>query len=413
MLYNVIRVLITPFLYMYMLVNKEKKEFFHKRIKQNLDILKKEKYIWVHCSSVGEVNLSEALVKKILSERAERILLTVMTDTGMGTAKEKYKNTERVDILYFPLDDKNVIKNILERIEMKILILIETEIWPNLITECHKNGKVIVVNGRISDRSFGRYEKLSFYLRGVFKDVDGFYMQSKLDSERIIKIGADENRVETLGNLKFDIDLERFDEKTKEELKKFLGVDGRKVFTAGSTRTGENEIILQVFKKLTNTILILVPRHIERVPVIEELIKKEGLIYKKYSKIDSDNFEKTDIILVDKIGVLRKLYSIADIAFVGGTLVDIGGHSLLEPLFYGKTPIFGPYLQNVKDISKEVLNKNIGYKVENVDEFLEAVNQIERNSDMYKKNIEVFFEENNRTADKILEKIDKLLKLED
>lgn len=413
MLYNVIRVLITPFLYMYMLVNKEKKEFFHKRIKQNLDILKKEKYIWVHCSSVGEVNLSEALVKKILSERAERILLTVMTDTGMGTAKEKYKNTERVDILYFPLDDKNVIKNILKRIEMKILILIETEIWPNLITECHKNGKVIVVNGRISDRSFGRYEKLSFYLRGVFKDVDGFYMQSKLDSERIIKIGADENRVETLGNLKFDIDLERFDEKTKEELKKFLGVDGRKVFTAGSTRTGENEIILQVFKKLTNTILILVPRHIERVPVIEELIKKEGLIYKKYSKIDSDNFEKTDIILVDKIGVLRKLYSIADIAFVGGTLVDIGGHSLLEPLFYGKTPIFGPYLQNVKDISKEVLNKNIGYKVENVDEFLEAVNQIERNSDMYKKNIEVFFEENNRTADKILEKIDKLLEVED
>lgn len=413
MLYNVIRVLITPFLYMYMLVNKEKKEFFHKRIKQNLDILKKEKYIWVHCSSVGEVNLSEALVKKILSERAERILLTVMTDTGMGTAKEKYKNTERVDILYFPLDDKNVIKNILERIEMKILILIETEIWPNLITECHKNGKVIVVNGRISDRSFGRYEKLSFYLRGVFKDVDGFYMQSKLDSERIIKIGADENRVETLGNLKFDIDLERFDEKTKEELKKFLGVDGRKVFTAGSTRTGENEIILQVFKKLTNTILILVPRHIERVPVIEELIKKEGLTYKKYSKIDSDNFEKTDIILVDKIGVLRKLYSIADIAFVGGTLVDIGGHSLLEPLFYGKTPIFGPYLQNVKDISKEVLNKNIGYKVENVDEFLEAVNQIERNSDMYKKNIEVFFEENNRTADKILEKIDKLLEVED
>ena len=168
-----------------------------------------------------------------------------------------------------------------------------------------------------------------------------------------------------------------------------------------------------MFKKLTNTILILVPRHIERVPVIEELIKKEGLTYKKYSKIDSDNFEKTDIILVDKIGVLRKLYSIADIAFVGGTLVDIGGHSLLEPLFYGKTPIFGHYLQNVKDISKEVLNKNIGYKVENVDEFLEAVNQIERNSDMYKKNIEVFFEENNRTADKILEKIDKLLEVED
>ena len=396
-----------------MLVNKEKKEFFYKRINQNLDILKKEEYIWVHCSSVGEVNLSEALVKKILSERKERVLLTVMTDTGMGTAKEKYKDNNRMDILYFPLDDRKVIRNILEKIEMKILILIETEIWPNLISESHKKGKVIIVNGRISDRSFGRYIKLSFYLKNLFKDVDKFYMQSKLDSEKIIEIGADKNRVETLGNLKFDIELEKYDEKTKDVFKKSLGVYERKVFTAGSTRTGEYETIFKVFKKLTNTLLILVPRHIERVPEIEILIKKEGMTYKKYSKIDSDNFEKTDIILVDKIGVLRKLYSIADIAFVGGTLVDIGGHSLLEPLFYGKTPIFGPYLQNVKDISKEILKKNIGYKVENADEFLEAVNKIEKNSDMYKKNIEIFFEENSKTAEKILVRMDKLLKMED
>lgn len=413
MLYNILRILITPFIYVYMLVNKEKKEFFYKRINQNLDILKKEEYIWVHCSSVGEVNLSEALVKKILSERKERVLLTVMTDTGMGTAKEKYKDNNRMDILYFPLDDRKVIRNILEKIEMKILILIETEIWPNLISESHKKGKVIIVNGRISDRSFGRYKKLSFYLKNLFKDVDKFYMQSKLDSEKIIKIGADKNRVETLGNLKFDIELEKYDEKTKDEFKKSLGVYQRKVFTAGSTRTGEYETIFKVFKKLTDTLLILVPRHIERVPEIETLIKKEGMTYKKYSKIDSDNFEKTDIILVDKIGVLRKLYSIADIAFVGGTLVDIGGHSLLEPLFYGKTPIFGPYLQNVKDISKEILKKNIGYKVENADEFLEAVNKIEKNSDMYKKNIEIFFEENSKTAEKILVRIDKLLKMED
>jgi 3-deoxy-D-manno-octulosonic-acid transferase len=315
--------------------------------------------------------------------------------------------------MYFPLDEKKVIKDILERIKLKILILIETEIWPNLIIECHKKGKVIIVNGRISDRSFGRYEKLSFYLKKLFKDIDGFYMQSKLDSERIIKIGAEDNKVETSGNLKFDIDLEVFDEKTKEELKKSLGVCGRKIFIAGSTRTGENEIILEVFKKLTDTLLILVPRHIERVPVIEELIKKEKLSYRKYSKIDSDNFEKTDIILVDKIGVLRKLYSVADIVFVGGTLVNIGGHSLLEPLFYGKTPIFGPYLQNVKDISKEILRKNIGYKVENIEEFVETINKIEENSDIYKKNIDAFFEENNRTADKILKKIDKLLEVED
>ncbi|MDU1909731.1 3-deoxy-D-manno-octulosonic acid transferase [Fusobacterium sp.] len=413
MLYNILRILITPFIYMYMLINKEKREFFYKRMNQNLDILKKEEYIWVHCSSVGEVNLSEVLVKKILSERKERIFLTVMTDTGIETAKDKYKDNNRVDILYFPLDDRKIIRSMLEKIQMKILILIETEIWPNLIHESHKKGRVIIVNGRISDRSYGRYKKLSFYLRNLFKDVDRFYMQSKLDSEKIIKIGANENKVETLGNLKFDIELEKFDKKTKDDFKKSLGVYGRKIFTAGSTRTGEYETIFKVFKKLTNTLLVLVPRHIERVQEIEILIKKEGMTYKKYSKIDSDNFEKTDIILVDKIGILRKLYSIADIAFVGGTLVDIGGHSLLEPLFYGKTPIFGPYLQNVKDISKEILKKNIGYKVENADEFLEAVNKIEKNSDTCKKNIEIFFEENNKTAEKILQRIDKLLKMED
>lgn len=407
-MYNVIRWLLTPVIYVYMLVNKEKREFIEKRVKQNLNSLKKEEYIWVHCSSVGEVNLSEALVKKIAVERKERILLTVFTDTGMANAKEKYKNNDKVDILYFPLDDKKVIKEILERINMKLLILIETEIWPNLIEMCSKAGKVIVVNGRISDRSLGRYKKLSFYLKPLFKNISGFYMQSAIDSERIIVIGAEKTKVETLGNLKFDIDLERFTSEAVENMKKELKADERKIFTAGSTRSGENEIIIDVFKKLNNTLLILVPRHLERVPAIEELIKKTGFSWKKYSEINSDNFEKTDIILVDKMGVLRKLYAIADIAFVGGTLVNIGGHSLLEPLFYGKTPIFGKYLQNVKDISQAILKKGIGYKVENVDEFLLAIKSIEKNSGAQEE-IKKFFAENNHVADKVLERINRLI----
>lgn len=407
-MYNLIRTLLTPFLYLYTLVNKDKREFIQRRIKQDMGFLKKESYIWVHCSSVGEVNLSEALVKKIAAEREERILLTVFTDTGMANAKEKYKNNSKVDILFFPLDNKRVIADILSRINMKLLILIETEIWPNLIELCSKAGKVIIVNGRISDRSVGRYERLSFYLRPLFKNISGFYMQSAADSERIIRIGADKEKVETLGNLKFDIDLERFTSEAVEEMKKELKAEGRKIFTAGSTRSGENEIILDVFKDLKDTLLILVPRHLERVPAIEELIKGAGFSWKKYSEINSDNFQKTDIILVDKMGVLRKLYSIADIAFVGGTLVNIGGHSLLEPLFYGKTPIFGKYLQNVKDISKAVLDKKIGYKVENREEFLAAVQASLDNSGASQKEIEKFFAENNHVADKILERIEKL-----
>ena len=158
-MYNFIRALLMPFLYMYMLINKDKREFFNKRFKQNFDFLRKEEYIWVHCSSMGEVNLSEALIKKLLSERKERILLSVFTDTGMANAKQKYKDNDRVDIIFFPLDKKDIIENIISKINLKLLILIETEIWPNLITQCSKVGKVIIVNGRISDKSFGKYRK--------------------------------------------------------------------------------------------------------------------------------------------------------------------------------------------------------------------------------------------------------------
>ena len=137
--------------------------------------------------------------------------------------------------------------------------MIETEIWPNLITQCSKVGKVIIVNGRISDKSFGKYRKFSSYLKPLFEKISGFYMQSPLDSERIIEIGADRNKVETLGNLKFDIELERFSAEVIEDMKQEIYVGERKIFTAGSTRSGENEIILDVFEKMKNILLILVP----------------------------------------------------------------------------------------------------------------------------------------------------------
>lgn len=408
-MYNFIRAILMPFLYMYMLINKNKREFFNKRFKQNFDFLTKEDYIWVHCSSMGEVNLSEALIKKLLVKRKEKILLSVFTDTGMANAKQKYKENERVKIIYFPLDKKDIIKDIISRINLKLLILIETEIWPNLIIECSKAGKVIVVNGRISDKSFGKYKKFSSYLKNIFEKISGFYMQSSLDSERIIEIGADKDKVETLGNLKFDIELERFSDEQIEEIKENICADGREIFTAGSTRGGENEIILDVFEKMKNTLLILVPRHLERIPEIEKLIIEKNKSFLKYSEINSDNFQKTDIILVDKMGVLRRLYAIADITFVGGTLVNIGGHSLLEPLFYEKTPIFGKYLQNVKDISQAILKKDIGYKVENIEEFLEAIEDIRKTKGIKREKIKKFFSENSRVAEKVLERIDRLI----
>ena len=407
MFYQILRGILQPFILILMMIGGKKGEFLKKRLRQDFSSLKNEKYIWVHCSSVGEINLSETLIKKLLESRNERILLTMFTDTGIGVAQDKFGKNERVDIFYFPLDDRKNILSILKRVKLNLLILVETEIWPNLITEIGKISKVIIVNGRISDRSFKRYQKLSNYLKKIFLYIDRFYMQSDEDSRRIIEIGAESKKVETLGNLKFDISFPEYSDGEKRELKELFSVEERKIFTAGSSRSGEYEILLDTFKMVKDTLLILVPRHIERTPQIEEIIKGYGFSYKKYSELESRK-DKTDIVIVDRIGVLRKIYSITDIAFVGGTLVNIGGHSLLEPLFYGKTPIFGPYLQNVKEISKEILELGLGYRVTNVKEFLEAIKEIEIKQENSKDKIRELFEKNSKTADKIIEKIKKL-----
>ena len=403
MLYNFFRLVIyIPLVFVY-IFNSKKREFLKRRFFQDFSFLKNEKeYIWIHCSSVGEVNLSDSLIKKILEKKSENILLSVFTDTGFETAEKKYSANERIKIVYFPLDDYFLIKTILKNIRLKTLIVIETEIWPNLINLCSKVGKVILANGRISDKSFKRDKKIGFILKSLLGEkIDFFCVQTEIDKERFIELGAKKDRVEVTGNLKFDIELENFSEESKENLKNQIYYDGKKIFVCGSTRTGEDEILIDSFKKLKNYLLVLVPRHLDRIPKLEELVKSQGLTYKKYSELEEGDYQ---VLIVDKMGVLRKFYSIADITFVGGTLVNIGGHSLLEPLFYRKTPIFGKYLQNVKDISKEVLKREIGYLAENSEEIYENILKIEKN-DLDSKKIEDFFRENQNVAEKILEKI--------
>lgn len=333
----------------------------------------------------------------------------MFTDTGYAMANKKYNNENRIDICYFPIDDYFVIKKILSKINVKLLIIIETEIWPNLIKLNSKKGKVILVNGRISDRSYKKYLKLRFITKALLTgEIDKFYMQTEIDAKRIKKIGATDSKVSVVGNLKFDIELENYSKEDKIKLRNKIKVGNRKVLVAGSTRTGEDEILLNAFKNLNNYILVLVPRHLERICKLEKLLLDNNFSFEKLSEIKNDN-DKKDIIIVDKMGILRKFYAISDVAFVGGTLVNIGGHSLLEPLFYRKTPIFGKYVQNVKDISKEILKRNIGFKVENSKEILNSIEKIE-NHTIENKEIEDFFNKNRNVADKILKEINKIIK---
>lgn len=408
MFYNFIRGCLYPILFLLAIFSRKKRIFIKKRLFKNFSHLQEgSEYIWIHCSSVGEVNLCEGLIRKIRENYEARVLVSVFTDTGYATAQNRYSKDKNIDIVFFPMDDYFAIRKILKKINLKMLLIIETEIWPNLITECAKVGKVILINGRISNRSFNKYLMIKSLLKNLFKNISLFCMQSENDAERIIELGADCKKVYVMGNLKFDINFEIYSEAEREKFRETLNIGKRKVLVAGSTRAGEDEKLISVYKKLKNYILILVPRHIERVPLVERIIEDEKLKYIKFSDVDKNNPVDTNIILVDKMGILRELYSIADIAFVGGTLVDIGGHSLLEPLFYKKTPIFGPYLQNVKDISKEILDRKIGYRVTDENEFILAIENIEKNSSSDEK-INNFFRSNSQVAEKIIEHIKRI-----
>ncbi|MGL4652945.1 3-deoxy-D-manno-octulosonic acid transferase [Cetobacterium sp.] len=403
MLYNLLRGFLYPFIFIFLIFKPKKFNFIFTRLFQNISILKKnEEYIWIHCSSVGEINLSDALIKKLKEKFKDNILITVFTDTGYETALNKYSKDDRISILKFPLDDMFILKKIFKYIKVSKVILIETEIWPNLITLGNKMSKVYIVNGRISNKSFPRYKKIKWLLKPLFLKISGFLMQSEEDKNRIINLGADSSKVSVSGNLKFDISFEEFDSNEKIELKELIKSNNRKIFVAGSTREGEDSILIDLYKELKNTLLIIVPRHLERVEEIQSLLKNSNLSYKKLTDLEinpcSDEFQ---ILVVDKMGVLRKFYSIADITFVGGTLVNIGGHSLLEPLFYGKTPIFGPYLQNVKDISKDILTLGIGHKVNNKEEFLNAINLLETKP-VSEGKIKEFFKSNKNAAEKTI-----------
>lgn len=387
--------------------SRNQKFFLRNRIKQDFSNLDDKVKYWVHASSVGEVNLLDSFLRECLERFDGEILLSVFTDTGRENALKKYEKENRVYVFYFPLDDKKEIKNILQRIDLKTLFLVETELWPNLIRLVSKRARVVLINGRISERSFGHYQKVLFLLKPLLQKISYFYVQTEEDKKRFLLLGAKENSCEVVGNLKFDIQVENFSQEEKEIFKQELGLEERKIWVAGSIRTGEYEILLDTFAKLpSNYVLVLVPRHLERIPKIKKYLEERKLSYLSYTEdsIVSENKNTPQVLLVDAMGVLRKLYAIADCTFVGGTLVNIGGHSLLEPLCYYKTPIFGTYTQNVKEIAKEILERNLGYQIQNAEELFRAIQQIEGQTPEVIQEIEQFLEANRQVGSRILER---------
>lgn len=326
--------------------------------------------IWIHAVSVGEVLAVSDLVRKIKEVFPHYdIICSTVTKTGNQLAQEQLGSS--CAVIYAPLDFSWIVRKFVRIIDPKIYIATETEIWPNLYTTLHKKGvPIIQINGRISDGSWKGYKRVRWLTKCVLNCVDVFCMQSSMDADRIVQLGAAPERVRIVGNLKFDnIPI------TTEIHKKHLGFQEHdELFIAGSTHPGEEDILIDTFKTLNteflNLRLVIAPRHIERAGDVIGLIEQKGYHAVRFSDIKNSQHDGNSIIVVDTIGHLRNLYSLAKIVFIGKSLTVGGGQNVIESASLGKPTLVGPLMQNFKDVVNIFLKSNSLIQVNNSEELL-------------------------------------------
>tara|TARA_Y100000768_G_scaffold146292_1_gene109119 strand:- start:310 stop:1587 length:1278 start_codon:yes stop_codon:yes gene_type:complete len=314
--------------------------------------------IWIHAVSVGEVNASMSLLRKLIEDFPNfEILVTTTTPTGSKLLLEKLAG--KIKHQYLPVDIPFFINLFLKRWKPKMMVLIETEIWPNLISICKKEGVYsALVNARLSEKSKINYLKYSALIRPALDSLDLILAQFESDKSRFTEITAKE--INLCGNLKFDQKIPEELYEISKSIRQSWAIDGkfRPTLIASSTHEGEEEIILDAFKKihkkLPNSLLILVPRHFERFNQVKRIIKNSGLSFATRSK-KSEVANNVQVLLGDTIGELNFLYSLADVAFVGGSLIDHGGQNLLEPSAQSMALLSGPSLRNFSDISDQLI----------------------------------------------------------
>jgi len=366
-LYNSVLVLLTIFLSPYIIFKVLTGRKYRGGITQKVGRIRKrvqrvlrgkERPIWVHAVSVGEVMAAHPLVRELRKRYPKKpLILSTVTVTGNYTARQRVPEADAV--FYFPFDFPWIVRRVIKRINPAIVIVAETELWPNFFRELDRADiPSIIVNGRISPHSYRNYLKLGWFFREVFGHVGHFCMQSEADAERIKNIGAEPGKVSITGNLKFDQKIPVI-RKSPVTLP-----SGIKVITAGSTHRGEESVLLEIFKRLRERfprlLLIIAPRHPERFDEVEGLVNAAGFDCQRRSKLRG---EPKDVLLLDTIGELWSFYALCDIAFVGGSLVKVGGHNLLEPAAMKKPVIFSRYMFNFKEISESLISAGGGIMV--------------------------------------------------
>ena len=309
--------------------------------------------IWVHAVSVGEVQAAGPLLRALASRYPGYALyLTATTVTGRARAEALYGNM--VTLAYAPVDLPGVVQRFCRRVQPQLLIVLETELWPHLYFEIHRrNIPLVMASARLSARSARRYRLMAPLLRTMFAGHVLIAAQSAADQERFIRLGARPVQVPLVGNLKFDVELPADTTSAAQQLRAQLGTS-RPVWVAGSTHAVEEEFVLDaqcvVRNHLDQTLLVLAPRHPGRFDVVAELLRRRGIRFARYSMREPVT-DAVEVLLLDTVGDLMRFYASADVAFVGGSLVPVGGHNLLEPASLGLPIISGPYTANAASVA--------------------------------------------------------------
>lgn len=313
--------------------------------------------IWFHAVSVGEAEAVFPLVRRLQQHfPQEKLLITTTTPTGSERVRAVLGET--VEHVYLPYDIPSVVGRFMHSFKPKFAVIMETEIWPNLFTYCGKNGiPLYVINARLSEKSTRGYKKIAPLIHPVLANVKQVVAQTQADAERFVAIGAKPEQVSVAGNIKFDLEIPD-DIIGQGKLLKSEVFGGRFVWLAASTHKGEEQIFLDVYNelkpKIPELLLLIVPRHPERFAEVSALCIQGNLTVVTRTSKQPCNLN-TDVYLADTMGELKMLYAAADVAFVGGSMVPVGGHNLLEPAVVGVPVLFGPYMANFKEIANKVI----------------------------------------------------------
>ena len=311
--------------------------------------------VWLQAVSVGEVLCLQKLVSRFRETFAGRPLaISTTTVTGQKLARDLVKEGDTA--FYFPLDLTPVVRRAVQVVRPKLFILVETEIWPGLVGELKRNGiPVVLINGRISDRSYARYPLLARFLKPTLGQIDRFLMQTDRDAQRIITLGAPRDRVRVVGNLKYDnvlgaAALERPDP-VCDQLKRLW--PKARICVAGSIHPGEETVVMDAYRRLSNEMtdlsIVLAPRHLRHVPRIEGLLKAKGISSVRWSHCRKGSVNGARALVVDTLGELVSFYRAARVVFVGGTLVPKGGQNPIEAAQFSKPILYWPYVSNFQD----------------------------------------------------------------